>query len=313
MHRSGGRLVAAVVATALVLGACSAFDAGTVDATQRAWCQDHQLPDPAGGPSVAASARTLGVASAEVERALGALDATVAEGVRLLEEAARAEVTGDQAVIQEARAAYATWQTDVAAPAQQALGQAVGAWSTKPEWAEACADAYGRRGTAGGSPATTLPPAGATAEPTTGATTRPTTKPRPTATPVPPPKLSVNKTINYTSSTSVGRLIELTIKVRNPGPRAAGTFSVQVEGVGYLLKSRTPVVGCVPNCRAASGAEGVSYVQWPAPAKGKSRTYTIQLRALRTGSYRIEVRTYRGPAGNPIDDLVSWTVKVRVR
>ena len=309
MHRSGGRLVAAVVATALVLGACSAFDAGTVDATQRAWCQDHQLPDPAGGPSVATSARALGVASAEVERALGALDATVAEGVRLLEEAARAEVTGDQAVIQKARAAYTTWQTDVAAPAQQAVGQALGAWSSSPEWAEACADAYGKRGTAGGSPAATLPPAGATAEPST----RPTAKPHPTPTPVPPPKLSVNKTINYTSSTSVGRLIELTIKVRNPGPRAAGTFSVQVEGVGYPLKSRTPVVGCVPNCRAASGAEGVSYVQWPAPAKGKSRSYTIQLRALRTGSYRIEVRTYRGPAGDPIDDLVSWTVKVRVR
>lgn len=305
MRRSCGRLAILLVAGAFALAGCSAFSGGEVTAAERAWCLDHQLPDLAGGPSVAASARALGIASPAVEQALGALEATAAEGARLLVAAARAEASGDQAAIAESRAAYAAWEAEVSGPAQRTLAQAMGTWSTTPEWAESCADAFGKRGSA--VTASTEPSAGATLAPTIA----PTAKPTPT--PAPTPRLTVNKTISYTSSTYVGRLIELTIKVRNPGKLKAGKVSVQVEGLGYSLAGRTPVVGCVPNCRSATGAEGVAYVEWTAPAPGKSRAYTVQLKAKRTGTYRIEVRAYRGPAADPVVDLATWTVRVRVR
>jgi hypothetical protein len=291
----------------LMLAGCSAFSAGEVTSQQRAWCLDHQLPDPAGGASVATSARALDIASPEVERSLGALDATTAEGARLLAAAAQAEASGDQAAITASREAYAAWQTEVSIPAQRALGEAMGTWSTTPEWAEACVDAFGHRGTAVSSPAATLQPAERTPEPTAGETPTPTPKPKPT------PRLTANKTIHYTSSTYVGRLIELTVKVRNPAKLKAGKVSVQVEALGYSLAARTPVVGCIPNCRTATGPEGVAYVEWPAPAPGKTVAYTVQLKAKRAGTYRIEVRAYRGPAGDPVVDLATWTVRVRVR
>jgi hypothetical protein len=89
--------------------------------------------------------------------------------------------------------------------------------------------------------------------------------------------------------------------------------SVQVEGVGYALESRTPMVGCSPSCKASTGVEGIAYVEWTAPAPGKNRLYTVQLRPARTGTYQIEVRAYRGPAGETIAELASWTVKAVVR
>jgi hypothetical protein len=278
-----------------------------VTAAQRAWCLDHQLPDLDGGPSVAASARQLGIASSEVERALDALEATTAEGVRLIEASVKAEVTGDRTAIEAARLAYRTWQTEVAFPAQKELATAMGAWSTTPEWAEACGHAFDRRGSGPASAAPSGRPDRTTAAPTAAPTPTPKPKPKPT------PRLAANGTINYTSSTYVGRLIELTIRVRNPGTLRAGKLSVQVEGVGYSIRARTPLVGCVPNCRSATGVEGVSYVEWTAPAPGSGRAFTVQLRAKRAGSYRIEVRAYRGAAGDPLDELASWTVTVRVR
>jgi hypothetical protein len=304
-RRYGTHLAAAAVAV-LVLAGCSAFSAGEVTPEQRSWCLDHQLPDPSGGSSVAASARALDIASPEVERALGALEATAAEGARLLTAAARAEASGDQAAITGSREAYATWQSEVSIPAQRALGEAMGSWSTTPEWAEACAHAFDRRGTVVASPVATLPVAEATPEPTTKET------PAPTPTPKPTPRLIADRTIHYTSSTYVGRLIELTVKVRNPAKLKAGKVSVQVEGLGYSLASRTPVVGCIPNCRSAT-EEGIAYVEWTAPAPGKTVAYTVQLKAKRAGTYRIEVRAYRGPAADPVVDLATWTVKVRVR
>jgi hypothetical protein len=159
------------------------------------------------------------------------------------------------------------------------------------------------------------PEPGATAAP--GATSEPgaTPEPRGTATPkpAPTPRLTVNDTISYTSLTYVGRIIKLTIKARNPGKVPAGKVSMQIEGVGYSVKSRTPIVGCIPDCKTATGSEGIIYVQWPAPAPGKSRSYTAQLKAKRAGTYRIEVRAYHGPAGDPIEQLHSWTPKVRVK
>jgi hypothetical protein len=304
MHRVVGPVVALAV-VALVLGGCSTIGDPEVTAEQRSWCTEHQIPDLEGGPSVAAAARRLGIASPEVERTLGAVEATYGEGARLAGAAVAAEAAGDPAAVAEARAAYLAWQSDVAFPAQQAAAQAIGTWSTTPEWAEACASAWGERGSA---PASQGPPAAAATE-----APEPTTAPTATPKPEPTPRLTAGKTINYTSSTYVGRIIKLTIKVRNPGKLKAGKVSVQVEGVGYSLKSRTPIVGCIPNCKAATGAEGIGYVQWTAPAPGKSRSYTVQLKAKRAGTYRIEVRAYHGPAGDPVDDLASWTVKVRVR
>ncbi len=159
----------------------------------------------------------------------------------------------------------------------------------------------------------------ATAAPTAVLVT-PTPEPSPTSTPEPPtpeptpePTLSINKTIDYTSVTSVGRLIELTLKVRNPGPLKAGKLSVQVEATGYAIETRTPIVGCRPDCRTATGAEGIVYVEWTAPAVGKTTSYTVQLRAKKSGTYRLEVRAYRGPAGDPLDRLATWNITVRVR
>lgn len=308
MHRVAGSpvaLVLLVAAAALGLAGCAAAGAPELSADTRAWCLDHMFPDPDGAASVAASARRLGIASPELERALGELDATYADGARLAAATVAAQVTGDTAAIEEARAAYMAWQNKTAFPAQRAVADAMGTWSTTPEWAEACADAYGRGSSA---------PAAAAPTPTPiAATPAPTAEPTPTPKPEPTPRLVAYDNITYTGSTSVGRLIELTVKVRNAGTLKAGKLSAQVEGVGYALKARTPMVGCVPDCRTSTGAEGVTYVEWTAPAPGKTRSYTVQLKPNRTGSYTIEVRAYRGPAADTIADLARWTVKVRVR
>jgi hypothetical protein len=301
------RWVVAIAITGLALGGCQALEGAPVSAEQRTWCLEHSLPDTAGGPSVAASARDLGIASPEVEGALAAFDATSMEGARLLQAALEAEVSGDAAAIEAARDAYLAWQAESAAPARAALARAIGGWSTTAEWADACVHAFDRRGTATGTPPPTLPPAGPSAEPTEAPTLAPTEEP------TPEPTLQANKTITFTSSTSVGRLIELTIKVKNPGPLKAGTLSAQVEGVDYSIESRTPVVGCVPDCRSATGAEGIAYIEWPAPAPGRTRSYTVQLKAKRSGTYDIEVRAYRGPSEDPLDELASWSISVRVR
>ncbi len=304
MRHRAGPVVALVAAVGLVFAGCSAVAGPELSASARAWCLEHQLPDPDGAPSVAASARRLGIASPEVENALHDLDGIYAEAAPLIQAAVTAEATGDAAAIEKARAAYLAWQTETAFPAQRAVAQAMGTWSTTPEWAEACADAFGRAGTA---PSSNPSPSPAPRTP------EPTAAPTPTAEPEPTPELAVDDTINYTSRTSVGRLVELTITVNNPGPLKAGKVSLQVEGVGYALKSRTPMVGCVPDCRTSTGAEGITYVEWTAPAPGKSRSYTVQLKPSRAGTYEIEVRAYRGPAGDTIDDLASWTVKTVVR
>jgi len=305
MRRHGGSVVALVAAIGLVLAGCSALGAPELSPVERAWCLEHQLPEPDGGSSVASSARRLGIASPEVEEALGAMDGIYAEGARLAEAAVAAEVTGDAAAIEEARNAYVAWQSQTAFPAQQAVAEAMGAWSTTSAWAEACADAFALGGTARPGVSPTPPP--------TPFTPEPTAVPTPEATPEPTPRLTVDSTITYTSTTSVGRLIELTIKVRNPGTLNAGKVSVQVEGVDYALEGRTPMVGCVPDCKTSAGAEGITYVEWSAPAPGKNRAYTVQLKPRRTGTYEIEVRAYRGPAGDTIDELATWTVAVRVR
>jgi hypothetical protein len=309
MRRVVGSLVGLLLlvsAAGLGLAGCSAIGAPELSSVERAWCLDHMFPDPDGAASVAASARRLGIASPELEKALGEVDATYADGARLAAATVAAQVTGDAATIEEARAAYLAWQSETAFPAQQAVADAMGAWSTTPEWAEACTDAYGK--------GISAPAAAATPTPTPiAATPEPTVEPTPTPKPKPTPRLTAYKNITYTGSTSVGRLVELTIKVRNPGTLSAGKVSAQVEGVGYSLKSRTPMVGCVPNCRTSTGAEGITYVEWPAPAPGKTRSYTVQLKPNRTGTYTIAVRSYRGPAADTIADLANWTVKVRVR
>jgi hypothetical protein len=308
MRRLAGSPVALallVAAAALGLAGCGAVGAPELSSVVRAWCLEHTLPDPDGAVSVASSARSLGIASPEVEKALGELDATYADGARLAAATVAAQVTGDPAAIEEARAAYTTWQNKTAFPAQRAVADAMGAWSTTPEWTEACTDAYAKAGSAPAGAAATATPSPATPEPTV--------EPTPTAKPKPTPRLAAYTNITYTGSTSVGRLIELTIKVRNPGTLSAGKVSAQVEGVDYTLKSRTPMVGCVPDCRTSTGAEGITYVEWAAPAPGKTRSYTVQLKPNRTGTYTIAVRSYRGPAADTITDLASWKVTVRVR
>ena len=301
-----GRAVVAIATLGLVVSACSAFGPPELSDGQRSWCLAHSLPDLERGPSVAGAARRLGIASPEVERAVGVLEATYAEGARLATAVVEAEVGGDATTITEAREAYTTWQAQVALPAQEEAAAAVGAWSTTLEWAEACAAAWEDRSLVG--PEET--PAGvATAPPAE----KPTPTPEPTLAPEPTPRLVVNDTLRYTSRTSVGRLIELTLRVRNPGELKAGRLSVQVEGDGYVIRRRTPIVGCRPDCRTATGAEGVIYVEWLAPAPGKAKAYTVQLRAKQAGTYRIDVRAYRGPAGDPLDQIGSWTVKVVVR
>lgn len=304
MRRDAGSVVGLVAAVGLILGGCSAFGPPELSASARAWCLEHQLPDPDGAPSVAASARRLGIASPEVETALEKMDGIYAEGARLVEATVAAEAAGDPAAIEEAHSAYLAWQNETAFPAQQAVAKAMGAWSTTPGWAEACTDAFARGSVAPSSSPAPSPPT---------PTPEPTAEPTPTPTPEPTPRLTVNSTITYTSTTSVGRLIELTIKVRNPGTLKAGKLSMQVEGVGYSLESRTPMVGCVPDCKTSTGAEGIRYVEWSAPAPGTTRAYTVQLKPRRTGTYSIEVRAYRGPAGDTIADLSSWTVKTIVR
>lgn len=301
-----GRALVAIATVGLLVAACSAFGPPELSSGQRTWCLGHSLPDLEGGPSVAGTARRLGIASPEVERAVGALEATYGEGARLASAVVAAEVGGDAVAREEARQAYATWQAEVAFPAQEAAAAAVGAWSTTPEWAEACAAAWEERDLVepDGSPAT-LPTEAPTSEPTAAA--------EPTAAPEPTPRLVANDTLRYTSRTSVGRLIELTLRVRNPGELKAGRVSAQVEGDGHVVGRRTPIVGCVPDCRTATGAEGIVFVEWAAPAPGTARAYTIQLRAKRAGTYRLDVRAYRGPAGDPVDQIGSWNVKVVVR
>jgi hypothetical protein len=171
---------------------------------------------------------------------------------------------------------------------------------------------------AGSSAAASRAPAGSSQpsnEPTSAPTPEPTEQPteEPTAAPTPGAVLVASKTLNYTSTTYVGRIIELTVTVRNKGTKAAGKITMEIEGVGFVLERRTPLGGCVPSCKGATGAEGVAYVQWTGPAAGKSKKYTAQLKAKAKGSYKFEVRLYEGKTGDYVDELRSWTVTTRVR
>ena len=127
------------------------------------------------------------------------------------------------------------------------------------------------------------------------------------------PKLAANNTLRYTSSTSPGRLIELKVTVRNRGTTAGGKITMEIEGLNYTLKRKTPLVGCVPNCKAATGADGVAHVVWTAPAAGGSKAYTAQLRAKVRGTFRYAVRVYAGTVGAYGDELGSWSATTRVR
>lgn len=171
----------------------------------------------------------------------------------------------------------------------------------------------------GGSPAVASgAPAGSgqpTATATTGPTVEPTEEPTEAATEAPTPGavLVAGKTLNYTSATSVGRIIELTVTVRNKGTKAAGKITMEIEGMGFVLKTKTPLGGCVPSCKGTTGAENVAYLQWTGPAAGKSKKYTAQLKAKARGTYKLEVRLYEGPVGDHADQLGRWTVTSRVR
>ena len=158
------------------------------------------------------------------------------------------------------------------------------------------------------------PPTGApieSSQPTEEPTAEPTEEP--TEAPTPGAKLVAGDTLNYTSVTYVGRIIELTVTVRNKGTKAAGKITMEIEGLGFALERKTPLLGCVPNCKGATGAEGVAYVQWTGPAAGKSKKYTAQLRAKAKGTYKFEVRLYEGKTGDYGDQLGSWTITSRVR
>jgi hypothetical protein len=150
-----------------------------------------------------------------------------------------------------------------------------------------------------------------TAEPTEVPTEEATEEP--TEAPTPAAKLVAGKTLNYTSATYVGRLIELTVTVRNKGTKDAGRITMEIEAIGFTLDRKTPLVGCVPKCKGATGAEGVAYVLWTGPAAGKSKKYTAQLKAKASGRYKFEVRLYEGKTGSYGDQLGSWTITSRVR
>ena len=164
-----------------------------------------------------------------------------------------------------------------------------------------------------GSPQLTQAPAIATIAPAATETPSPEPTLAPTTAPATGSKLAANDTIHYTSSTSLGRTIELKVTVRNRGAKAGSKITMEIEGLNFTLKRKTPLVGCIPNCKAATGAEGIAYIVWTAPASGASKTYTAQLKTKARGTFKYEVRVYDGKVGAYGDELGSWTVTSRVR
>ncbi len=294
------------VAVMVTSSACAAIGSPPLDPATSAWCDDHDLPDLNGDVSVASVARELKVASPEMENALAAMEAAMPAGAAIVEQQLKAMAAGDTAEANRLAAEYRAWQADSLGPLTDDLATALAAWRKTEEYAGACRTAYGRRGLAGSSAAPTLAPL-KSAEPSDEPTEEPTEAPTPGA------QLVAGDTLNYTSATSVGRLIELTVTVRNKGTKAAGKITMEIEGVGFVLKSKTPLGGCTPSCKGATGAEGVAYVEWTGPAAGKSRKYTAQLKAKARGTYKFEVRVYVGRPGDYSEQLGSWTVTSRVR
>ena len=166
-----------------------------------------------------------------------------------------------------------------------------------------------------GSPQATPGPSTPTATEAPGAAATPTSEPTeaPTAAPATGPNLAANDTLHYTSATSPGRLIELKVTVRNRGTTAGGKITMEVEGLNFVLKRKTPLVGCVPNCKAATGADGVAHIVWTAPGAGAAKAYTAQLKAKASGTFKYQVRLYEGSVGAYGDELGSWTVTSQVR
>jgi hypothetical protein len=291
-----------LVAAAMVLSGCEAIGSPGLAAEEAAWCTDNDLPSVDGGLSVASVAREMKLASPEMERALAAMEAAMPAGAAIMEKQVAALAAGDNAAYTRLNAEYQTWQTTTMAPLRADLAAALVAWRKTPGYIDACRTAYQRRGTAAS---------------TTAPSVAPSTSAEPTAEPIDTttttgPKLVANDTIRYTSSTSVGRTIELKVTVRNKG-KIAGKITMEVEGLNFAIKRKTPLVGCVPNCKAATGAEGVAYIVWTAPAAGKSRIYVAQLKAKASGTFKYEVRLYIGKVGNYGDELGTWTVTTRVR
>lgn len=304
-------LALVVVAAMVVSSACEAVGPPALGPAESAWCDDHDLPDADGGVSVASVARELKVASPEMEKALAAMDAAILAGAAIVERQVKAMAAGDTVEADRLAAEYRAWQLDAMGPLKTSdLATALVAWRQTPGYVDACRTAFGRRGAAGSSAAPTLAPVGS-AKPTQEPTEEPTEQP--TEAPTPGAQLVADDTLNYTSATSVGRLIELTVTVRNKGTKAAGKITMEIEGVDFVLERKTPLGGCTPNCKEATGAEGVAFVEWTGPAAGKSGKYTAQLKAKATGTYEFEVRLHVGRVGDYSDQLGSWTVTSRVR
>ena len=291
-----------LVAAAMVLSGCEAIGSPGLAAEEAAWCTDNDLPSVDGGVSVASVAREMKLASPDMERALAAMEAAMPAGAAIIEKQVAALAAGDNAAYTRLVAEYQTWQTNTMGPLRADLATALAAWRQTAGYIDACRTAYQRRGTAASTSVPSLVPS-KSAEPTSQPTDAIT---------ITGPKFVANDTIRYTSSTSVGRTIELKVTVRNKG-KIAGKITMEIEGLNFTLKRKTPLVGCVPNCKAATGAEGVAYIVWTAPAAGKSRTYTAQLKAKARGTFKYEVRLYIGKVGNYGDTLGSWTPTTRVR
>ena len=291
-----------LVAAAMVLTGCEAIGSPGLAAAEAAWCTDNDLPSVDGGVSVASVASEMKLASPDMDRALAAMEAAMPAGAAIIDKQVAALAAGDDAEFNRLNAEYQTWQTDTMAPLRANLTAALVAWRQTPGYTDACRAAYQRRGTA---VSTTAPSLAPTKSP------EPTTEPIDTTTTT-GPKLVANDTIRYTSSTSVGRTIELKVTVRNKG-KIAGKITMEIEGLNFAIKRKTPLVGCVPNCKAATGAENIAYIVWTGPAAGKSRTYIAQLKAKARGTFKYEVRLYIGKVGDYGDELGSWTVTTRVR
>ena len=286
----------------LVASACEAIGAPELTSAESAWCDDHALPETDGSVSVSSVAREMNTASSDMEQALAAMDAAMPEGAAIMSKQVQALAAGDTATYQRLQADYQAWDTDTMAPLRASLAAALVSWRSTAQYVDACRAAYQRRGTTASSASPTPTPA------STGAPTL-----EPTASPTAGAVLVAGDTINYTSSTYVGRTINLKVTVRNRGTKAAGKITMEIEGIGFSLKAKAPLVGCVPNCKGATGAEGVAYAVWTGPAAGKSRSYTAQLKAKASGTFKLEVRLYEGGVGAYTDTLGDWTIRSRVR
>lgn len=309
------RTLAVLLATAMFVPVgCGAGSPAALGPAEAAWCGDHDLPDPDGGLSVASVARELKIASPAIDAAVGAMEAAFPDGAEIVKRQLAAMAAGDTEEADRLAAEYRTWQADTLGPLNADLAAALVDWRKTPEYAEACRTAYERGGTAAGtSPGASTAPAESTrptATPTGEPTAEPTEKPTEKPTPTPAPGLVANGTINYTSSTYVGRVIDLKVKVSNRGG-ASGRFTVSVEALGFTLKKRTPLGGCVPDCWGEMNADGLAYAQWNVPKKGVTKSYTVQLKAKVAGTYRLKVRLF-DKTSNPDFPLSSWTITVKV-